>query len=80
MVIVFSLLGKHFDKRYFHDEILKLGAIPLSLLDSHLDKWTEKIKRDLTSGCSPFVNVVIVWLPAIILSVLGLNPQYSIVD
>jgi uncharacterized protein (DUF885 family) len=32
-------LGKRFDIREFHDQILENGAVPLSLLRSHLEAW-----------------------------------------
>ncbi len=32
-------LGPKFDIRLFHDEVLRNGAIPLSLLDSHIKEW-----------------------------------------
>lgn len=38
-------LGSKFDIRTFHDEILRNGAIPLSLLDSHIREWVAAQKR-----------------------------------
>lgn len=32
-------LGRDFDQRYFHDVILGLRSVPLSVLDSELDRW-----------------------------------------
>lgn len=32
-------LGKKFDVRVFHDEILKDGAVPLEVLESKIDRW-----------------------------------------
>jgi len=35
-------LGEQFDIREFHDEILKDGAMPLTLLESKIDRWIER--------------------------------------
>ena len=32
-------LGKKFDVRLFHDEVLRNGAVPLSVLDDHIKAW-----------------------------------------
>jgi uncharacterized protein (DUF885 family) len=32
-------LGKKFDVKEFHDEVLKDGAIPLDVLDAKIDRW-----------------------------------------
>ena len=32
-------LGDEFDIRGFHDEILKDGPVPLSLLEQKIDRW-----------------------------------------
>ena len=32
-------LGENFDVRLFHDEVLKNGAVPLSVLDDHIRQW-----------------------------------------
>ena len=32
-------LGTEFDQRYFHDKILALRSVPLSVLESELDAW-----------------------------------------
>ncbi len=41
-------LGKGFDIREFHDQILKDGSLPLSVLDAKIDRWiatkTEQVK------------------------------------
>jgi len=37
-------LGAKFDKRKFHDAVLENGAVPLSLLESHLKAWTASEK------------------------------------
>jgi uncharacterized protein (DUF885 family) len=38
-------LGQKFDLRAFHDEILKNGALPMSVLEAHLKEWVEKAKK-----------------------------------
>jgi uncharacterized protein (DUF885 family) len=35
-------LGQKFDLPAFHDEVLKNGALPLSVLETHLKEWVEK--------------------------------------
>jgi uncharacterized protein (DUF885 family) len=32
-------LGKKFDVRAFHDEVLKDGAVPLEVLEAKIDRW-----------------------------------------
>ena len=34
-----TTLGDKFDIRGFHDEVLKDGPVPLSLLESKIDAW-----------------------------------------
>jgi uncharacterized protein (DUF885 family) len=34
-----KLLGKKFDVRMFHDEVMKDGAIPLEVLEAKVDRW-----------------------------------------
>ncbi|HEY8182616.1 MAG TPA: DUF885 domain-containing protein [Thermoanaerobaculia bacterium] len=41
-------LGPRFDLREFHDEILGSGAVPLSVLDSNIDRWIAKKKQSRT--------------------------------
>lgn len=38
-------LGQKFDRRAFHDEVLKNGALPLSVLETHLKEWVAKAKK-----------------------------------
>ena len=38
-------LGLKFDIRLFHDEVLRNGAIPLSVLDEHIRAWVEEQKK-----------------------------------
>jgi len=38
-------LGDKFDIKGFHDEILKDGPVPMSLLEEKLNKWAEQQKR-----------------------------------
>ena len=35
-------LGEKFDIRYFHDEILKYGALPLNMLETRIHDWIEQ--------------------------------------
>ena len=37
-------LGANFDLRVFHDEVLKKGALPMSVLETHLKGWVAKRK------------------------------------
>ena len=37
-------LGPKFDLRAFHDEVLKNGALPLSVLEAHMKEWVAKRK------------------------------------
>ncbi|MEN7344035.1 MAG: DUF885 family protein [Pseudomonadota bacterium] len=36
-----EVLGADFDQRYFHDKILALRSVPLSVLDDELDRWID---------------------------------------
>ena len=36
-----NILGDKFDIRKFHDELLKDGALPLTLLEAKMDRWIE---------------------------------------
>ncbi len=38
-------LGKKFDVRLFHDEVLKYGAVPLSVLESNINAWVAAQKQ-----------------------------------
>jgi uncharacterized protein (DUF885 family) len=38
-------LGQKMDLRAFHDEVLKNGALPLSVLEIHLKEWVAKAKK-----------------------------------
>lgn len=41
-------LGKTFDVRSFHDEVLRRGALPLDVLEEKLDSWiaSQKSEKD----------------------------------
>ncbi len=34
--------GGKFDERKFHDAVLENGAVPLSVLEAHMKRWTEE--------------------------------------
>jgi uncharacterized protein (DUF885 family) len=38
-------LGDKFDIRAFHDKLLSLGSVPLSVLESEVLAWIEEVKR-----------------------------------
>lgn len=38
-------LGERFDLRAFHDELLGDGAVPLDMLRSRMNAWTERLER-----------------------------------
>jgi uncharacterized protein (DUF885 family) len=40
-----AALGPSFDLRTFHDELLKDGAMPLSILESKMDRWIAATRR-----------------------------------
>jgi uncharacterized protein (DUF885 family) len=40
-------LGPNFDVRLFHDAILENGAIPLDILEAHMEKWIEGQKKSV---------------------------------
>ncbi len=44
-------LGSDFDLRRFHDAVLENGAVPLDVLEEHIDRWIEGQKRDCGEGC-----------------------------
>ena len=39
-----ATLGDEFDIRYFHDEVLKYGAVPLDVLEAKIDNWVDATK------------------------------------
>jgi len=38
-------LGDKFDIRFFHDEILKYGALPLNVLEARINAWVEETMK-----------------------------------
>tara|TARA_R110002110_G_scaffold415765_3_gene655316 strand:- start:84482 stop:86362 length:1881 start_codon:yes stop_codon:yes gene_type:complete len=43
-----TALGDEFDIRQFHDEVLRHGPIPLSLLEQNIDRMIARVKEDKT--------------------------------
>lgn len=41
-------LGENFDIRAFHDHLLSLGSVPLSILESEMKSWIAKVKNTST--------------------------------
>ena len=39
-------LGKRFDPRAFHAEVLKDGSVPLAVLEAKIDRWIEQTSRN----------------------------------
>jgi uncharacterized protein (DUF885 family) len=39
-------LGPAFDIRTFHDQVLLRGAMPLDVLEQHVNRWIERVKQD----------------------------------
>ncbi|KAK2188617.1 hypothetical protein NP493_127g04047 [Ridgeia piscesae] len=63
-----NILGPRFDKRDFHEAILKTGEVPLYLLDSTINDWImDKMASPVVSGASRAMSlipcvVITVWL------------------
>jgi uncharacterized protein (DUF885 family) len=38
-------LGARFDVRKFHDAVLENGAVPLNVLEAHMNGWTDERAR-----------------------------------
>jgi uncharacterized protein (DUF885 family) len=38
-------LGRKFDIKAFHDEVLKDGSVPLDVLDAKIDRWIAGLKK-----------------------------------
>lgn len=43
-------LGKRFDIRAFHDELLGAGALPLDLLETRMDRWLTRELQRVSAG------------------------------
>jgi uncharacterized protein (DUF885 family) len=37
-----KILGKKFDARAFHDEVLKDGAMPLQIFEAKMNRWIQQ--------------------------------------
>lgn len=48
-----AALGEAFDKRYFHDTILGLRSVPLTVLEQALDQWVA------AGGPDPYANALV---------------------
>jgi uncharacterized protein (DUF885 family) len=38
-------LGKKFDVRAFHDSVLSIGSVPLTILEEHVEWWIQSKRR-----------------------------------
>lgn len=47
-------LGKNFDIKEFHNQILETGCVPLALLETKINEWIKKKIIKKGSICSPF--------------------------
>ena len=45
-----TTLGADFDLRKFHDTVLENGAVPLDVLEGHVDRWIAAQKQSLEEG------------------------------
>jgi uncharacterized protein (DUF885 family) len=43
-------LGKQFDIRAFHDEVLGAGALPLDVLEQRIDSWIDRVKASASAN------------------------------
>lgn len=41
-----AMLGEKFDIKAFHDKLLSLGSVPLSILESEMLAWANKLKQE----------------------------------
>ena len=41
-----TILGEKFDLKAFHDKLLGLGSVPLSILESEMLAWANKLKQE----------------------------------
>src|SRR5215467_7053035 len=46
-------LGSHYDVRAFHDEILNGGALPLYVMEEHVNRWIAAQKNVATEVTAP---------------------------
>ena len=45
MIMPYNNSGDLFDIREFHDQILQLGRVSLSVMEEFIDEWADKLKR-----------------------------------
>ena len=52
--------GEYFDLREFHEQVLSVGPVPLSLLENHITKWVSDKKRYISVATTPATDVKLI--------------------